>query len=152
MTQDPELGRFDEGLERRVDRALKQLPAPIAPPQFAARVMQRVNSEATGAAAHARPEAPRAVFEWPLGLKVAVTGGGFLVVAVALLMWPAALETARTAWHAPSVVFVRAAVSAARPMVPAALVYMTAMCAVAAAAVSMLKHVALGGATIHENS
>lgn len=152
MTQDPELNGFDEQLERRVDLALKQLPAPAAPPMFAARVMQRVNSEAAGAAALAMPEVPRAIFEWPLGWKIAITGGGFLVVAVALLMWPAALETARAAWHAPSGVFVRAAVSAARPMVPAALVYLTAMCAVAAAAVSMLKHVALGGATIHENS
>jgi hypothetical protein len=145
MTQDPEIDPIDPALERRVDRALKQLPLPAAPPQFAARVMQRLQT-------HAMPDVPRAAFEWALGWKIAITGGGFLVVAVALLMWPAAVETARTAWHAPSVVFVRAAVSAVRPMVPVALVYMTAMCAVAAAAVSMLKHVALGGATIHENS
>jgi hypothetical protein len=135
MTQDPNF----EPLERRVDRALKQLPPPAAPPQFAARVMLRVQ-------AHAMPEAQRSSFEWPLVWKVALSGAGFLVVAVALLMWPLALELARTAWHAPSVVFLRAAVSAARPMVPVALVYVTAMCVVSAAAVSMLKHVALGGA------
>ncbi len=144
MTQDPEFDiDIDVELERRVDRALKQLPIPSAPAAFSARVMQRVS-------AHASPELPPGAFEWPLAWKVALSGAGFLVVAVALLMWPLAVEFARTAWHAPSVVLVRAAVSAARPMVPVALVYVTAMCAVSAAAVAMLKHVALGGASHYE--
>lgn len=150
MTQDlkfdqpDELKQYDQ-LARQLGRALKQLPLPSAPPQFAARVMQRIDLQAAGTA-HAMPEVPRAPFEWPLAWKVALSGAGFLVVAVALLMYPLALESARSAWHAPSVVLLRAAVSAARPMVPVALVYITAMCAVAAAAVSMLRYVALGGA------
>jgi len=72
---------------------------------------------------------------------------GFVLVVSALLLWPLALEFASTSWQSPVVVFLRAAVAAARPLVPIALVYVTAMCAVPAAAVSMLKHVALGGPT-----
>lgn len=151
MTQDPESERelalaselelaLASELERRVDRVLKQLPPPSAPPAFAARVMRRIDALA--------PDAPSpAAFEWPLVWKVAFCGTGFLVVAAALLMWPLAIEYAHTAWNAPSVVLLRTAVDAVRPMVPAAVVYVTAMCAVAAATLSMLKHVALGGAS-----
>lgn len=128
MTQDP------DPLERRVDRALRRLPHPAAPPLFAERVMQRIE---TGARS----------LEWPVALKIALTGMSLVLVTGTFLMWPLALEFARTSWQSPAVVLLRTAGGAARPMVPIALVYVTAMCAVSAAAVSMLKHVALGGVT-----
>lgn len=127
-------------LEQRVHRALTQLPTPAAPPAFAARVMSRVS-------AHAMPEVSPAAFEWPAALRVALTGMSFALIVGALLMWPLALEFARTAWQSPVVSLLRVAAETARPMVPAALVYITAMCVVCAAAASMLKYVALGGAT-----
>ena len=133
MTQDPDL-------ERRVDRALKRLPYPSAPASLSARVMSRIDSQAAAA------PMVSASLEWPLFLKIALTGVSLVMVVGALLMWPLAIELARTSWDSPVVAVVRGALSAARPMVPIALVYITAMCAVAAAAVSMLKHVALGGA------
>ncbi len=144
MTQDPDRNLDLEGqLERRVDRALKQLPHPAAPASFAARVMRRIDVSGQSVA----PACVPASLEWPLALKIALTGLGFVLVVSALLLWPLALEFARTSWQSPAVVLVRAAVDAARPMVPIVLVYVTAMCAASAAAVSMLKHVALGGAT-----
>jgi hypothetical protein len=138
MTPDPaevELGEFPD-LERRVDRALKQLPTPPAPPALAAAVMRRV------ALADARMS-----FEWSGALKIGLSAIGASIVLVALLAWPLALDYARAVWYLPAVVLLRAAVSTIRPMVPVALMYVTAMCVVSAAAASMLKHVALGGAT-----
>ena len=135
MTQDPE-DQLELG--RRVDRALKRLPYPAAPSSFAARVMSRIEIDAAPVVSSS--------LEWPLFLKVALTGLSFAMVVGALLMWPLAIELAETSWNSPAVALLRGALSAARPMVPVALVYITAMCAVAAAAVSMLKHVALGGA------
>jgi len=150
MTQDPDRNLdLELQLEQRVDRALKQLRHPAAPASFAARVMRRIDvadvaDEPNGNVTPARvPASP----EWPLAWKIALTGMGFVLVVSALLLWPLALEFASTSWQSPVVVFLRAAVAAARPLVPIALVYVTAMCAVSAAAVSMLKHVALGGAT-----
>ena len=144
MTQDPEVnieaGREpDFELERRVDRALKQLPSPAAPAWFAARVMSRIDQQEMAVVVPAS-------LEWPLLLKIALTGVSLAMVVGALLMWPLALEFARTSWNSPAVALARGAVNAARDLVPIALVYVTAMCAVSAAAVSMLKHVALGGA------
>ena len=143
MAPDPVNPEFSE-LERRVDRGLKPLPVPAAPPALLRNVMravERIDSGATLAA-------PRAlVAEWPSALKIGMTAVGATIVVAALLMWPFALEYARTVWYSPSVVLLRAAVSTIRPMVPAGLMYVTAMCALCAAAASMLKHVALGGAT-----
>lgn len=127
-------------LERRVDRALKNLPRPAAPALFAARVMSRIDAESVSPVVSTS-------LEWPLFLKIALTGLSLAMVVGALLAWPLALELARTSWDSPVVALMRGVLSAARPMVPIALVYITAMCAVSAAAVSMLKHVALGGAT-----
>lgn len=138
MTHDPDL-------ERRVDRALKRLPAPPAPPALLSNIMGAID------AGVATPEiaAPRATFgaEWPVALKVALSAIGAAIVVVALLVWPLALEAARSVWYSPAVVLLRSAASTVRPIVPMALVYVTAMCVVCAAAASMLKHVALGGAS-----
>jgi len=125
-------------LERRVDRALKQLPAPKAPAGFAQALMRRIEDEDV---------APRRLFEWPVALKVALTAGGFAVIVGALLAWPFALEFARTTWQSPAVVLMVKTAAALRPMVPVALMYVTAMCVASAAAASLLKHVALGGAS-----
>ncbi len=137
MTLDP------ADLERRVDRALKQLPMPAAPPAFGARLMRRIAREQ----AVALPGAARASFEWPVALKIAVSAVSAALVTGALMMWPLAMEFARTSWQSPVVVLLRVAAAAARPMIPVALIYVTAMCAACAAAASMLKHVALGGAS-----
>jgi hypothetical protein len=146
MTPDPadvQSGEFPE-FERRVDRALKRLPAPTAPPALLTNVMRAIDGEAAGALA-----APPATFadEWPVLLKIGLSAIGAAIVMAALLAWPLALDYARTAWYSPAVVLLRTAISTIRPMVPVALMYVTAMCVVAAAAASMLKHVALGGAT-----
>lgn len=147
MTQDPDRNLdLELQLERRVDRALKQLPCPSAPASFAARVMRQIDL-LDAPVENAAPARVPASLEWPLALKIALTGMSLALVVGAFLVWPLALEFAGTGWQSPVAVFLRAAVSAARPLVPIALVYVTAMCAVSAAAVSMLKHVALGGAT-----
>jgi hypothetical protein len=146
MTLDPAEVELAE-LERRVDRALKQLPAPSAPPAFASAVMRRVLLEHAG---DGPGRASLGSFEWPIALKIALTAAGFALVVGALMAWPLALEYVRTGWQSPAVVLLRAAVAAVRPLVPAVLMYVTAMCVACAAAASMLKHVALGGATIHE--
>jgi len=135
MTHDPEL-------ERRVDRALKQLPAPSAPPALLSNIMRAVAAGDSSAVARA----PLAA-EWPVALKVALSFIGASIVVAALLLWPLALDAARSIWYAPGIVLLRSVVSTARPLVPVALIYVTAMCVVCAAAASMLKHVALGGAT-----
>jgi len=135
MTHDPEL-------ERRVDRALKQLPAPSAPPALLSNVMRAVAAGESSAVARA----PLAA-EWPVALKVALSFIGASIVVAALLLWPFALDAARSIWYAPGIVLLRSVVSTARPLIPVALIYVTAMCVVCAAAASMLKHVALGGAT-----
>ena len=145
MTTDPaevESSEFPE-FERRVDRALKQLPLPAAPPAFAAAVMRRVSL----AESESPAEAPLSAFEWPVALKIALTAAGFALVAGALAVWPIVLESLRSTWQSPVILLARAAADALRPMIPAALVYVTAMCAACAAAASLLKHVALGGAT-----
>lgn len=129
MTPDPEL-------ERRVDRALKQLPVPSAPPALLSNILRAIEHDAAAAAA-----------EWPVALKVAFSAMGAAIVVAALLMWPLALDAARSIWYAPAVVLLRSAISTVRPMVPVALIYVTAMCVVCATAASMLKHVALGGAS-----
>ena len=136
MTQDPE---DNLELERRVHRALKGLSHPAAPASFALRVMSRIDQAEMAPVVSAS-------LEWPLFLKIALTGVSLAMVVGALLMWPFAVELVRTSWDSPVVAVMRGALSVARPMVPIALVYITAMCAVSAAAVSMLKHVALGGA------
>jgi len=135
MTPDPADFESDEfpRLERRVDLALKQLPAPAAPPALLRNVMRAVE----------RPAAP----EWPIALKIGLSAIGAAIVVVALFVWPLALDYARTVWYSPAAALLRGAVSTVRPMVPAGLMYVTAMCVVAAGAASMLKHVALGGAT-----
>ncbi|TAK18656.1 MAG: hypothetical protein EPO35_01225 [Acidobacteria bacterium] len=133
--------RFDSSVDaelaRRVDAALKQLPAPAAPATLAARVMGAIRDEAPA----------RAGVEWPVAWKIALTAMAALLVAGALLAWPYALEFARTGWQSPAVVLLRATAAAARPLVPVALLYIAAMVAACAAAASMLKHVALGGAS-----
>jgi hypothetical protein len=139
MTQDPEDIERAE-LERRVDRAVKRLPAPPAPAHFSARVMQRIQ-------AGPLPDAVPASFEWPVALKIAVMAVSAALIVSALVFWPLALEFARTSWQSPAALLLRDAAAAVRPMVPAALIYLTAMCVACAAAASMLKHVALGGAT-----
>lgn len=136
MTLDPELEQLEQ-LEQRVDRALKQLPKPSAPTAFASAVMHRVRRETPA----------RASFEWPIALKIALTATGFAMIVGALVAWPLALEFARTSWRSPEIVLLRTAASTVRPMIPAALMYVTAMCVACAAAASMLKHVALGGAS-----
>ena len=146
MTKKPadlESPEFPE-LERRVDRAVKRLPNPSAPPAFTSAVMRRVSEQRTFVAASA---ATPAVFEWPVALRIALTAGGFAVIVGAWLVWPLALEFARTTSQSPAIVLLVNAAAAARPLVPAALMYMTAMCVAAAAAASLLRHVALGGAT-----
>jgi hypothetical protein len=125
-------------LERRVDRALKALPAPKAPAAFASALMRRIEGEEAQ---------PLRLFEWPVALRIALTAGGFAVIVGALLAWPLALEFARTSWQSPAVVLVLKAAAAVRPMVPGALMYVTAMCVASAAVASLLKHVALGGAS-----
>ena len=139
MTREPAERELTE-LERRVDRALKSLPAPAAPPAFAPALMRRVRAEQ-----HAAESAGSV--EWPVALKIAFTATGFAMVVGALVAWPWALEFARTTWQSPAVSLVIRAAAALRPMVPAALMYVTAMCVACAAAASMLKHVALGGAS-----
>jgi hypothetical protein len=129
-------------LERRVDRALKALPAPGAPPALLSNVLRRV-AAADGVAA----PATSAVFEWPLALKLALSVLSAVLIISGLTLWPRALELARPGWESPVVVLLRVVVSAVRPMVPVALLYLAAMCTAAAAAVSLLKHVALGGAS-----
>src|SRR5699024_4655318 len=89
MTQDPE-DIFE--LERRVDRALKQLPYPPAPSTLSMRVMRAVSaSERTRAA------------EWPVAVKIAMSAAGFALIVGALLLWPLALDLARTSWQSPGV-------------------------------------------------
>jgi hypothetical protein len=143
MTQKPV--DLESELEQRVDRALKRLPAPAAPPAFLSAVMRRVTEKRPSFAE--APEGKPAVFEWPVALRIALTAGGFAVIVGALVAWPLALEFARTSWQSPAIVLLVKAASAVRPMVPAALMYMTAMCVASAAAASLLKHVALGGAS-----
>ena len=82
-----------------------------------------------------------------MALKIAMSAAGFALIVGALLLWPLAIDLARTSWQSPVMVVVRAAAETARPIIPAVLVYVTAMCAALAAAASMLKHVALGGAS-----
>jgi len=138
MTHDPEL-------ERRVDRALKQLPAPSAPPALLSNIMRAIENDAAAAAPAVARLPPAA--EWPVAMRIAFSAMGAAIVVAALLLWPLALDAARSIWYAPLVVLLRSAVSTARPMVPMALIYLTAMCVVCATAASMLKHVALGGAS-----
>jgi hypothetical protein len=136
MTMDP--ADFESAeLERRVGRALKQLPSPTAPPAFASAVMRRVLNDKPSYAG----------FEWPLALRIALTAGGFALIVGALVAWPLALEFVRTSAQSPAIVLLLKAAAAVRPMVPAALMYVTAMCVASAAAASLLKHVALGGAS-----
>lgn len=129
-------------LERRVDRALKRLPTPPAPATLLARVMAGVREPSPGAAPALVPAS-----EWPLALRIALVAVSVAMVAGALLLWPLALDWARTTWQSPAIVLVRVAAGAARPMLPIVLMYLAAMCAACAAAASVLKHVALGGAS-----
>lgn len=139
MTTDP----FDPSeLERRVDRALKRLPTPAAPATLMARVMNGVREQSLGAAPALAPAS-----EWPLALRIALVTVSAAMVVGALLLWPLALDWARTTWRSPAIALVRLAAGAARPMLPIALMYVAAMCAACAAAASVLKHVALGGAS-----
>jgi hypothetical protein len=140
MTHDPDL-------ERCVDRALKQLPTPPAPPALLSNIIRGIDAIDTNDARDVAVPGAVVRAEWPIAVRVAFSAIGAFIVIGALLMWPLALEAARSVWYSPAVVLLRAAAATVQPLVPAALIYVTAMCVLCAAAASMLKHVALGGAS-----
>jgi hypothetical protein len=140
MTHDPDL-------ERRVDRALKQLPVPSAPPALLSNVMRAIDVVHVNDDVEFAVAVPGVRAEWPIAARVAFSAIGALIVIAALLLWPLALDALRSVWYSPAVVLLRAAAETVRPLMPAVLIYVTAMCVLSAAAASMLKHVALGGAS-----
>lgn len=128
-------------LERRVDRALKGLPTPLAPATLLSRVMRVVEGERADALV------VPAIGEWPVALKLTLSVLGAALIVAGVALWPSAVALTEPEWESPTVVLIRAAVVATRPWIPVVAVYLAAMCAAAAAAVSLLKHVALGGAS-----
>lgn len=135
-------------------RALRELPAPLAPPTLAPRVMAAVQARL------ARPPA-RTWFDWPLRWRVTT-----VVAAVAMLIgvigaWPVVLEwgqptvdavtrraagllhTAQVALNLAGIVF-RAVW---HPVVMPFVLFVTAMTIACATVGAMLGRVALGGAS-----
>jgi hypothetical protein len=144
-------------LERAVDRALRALPGPKAPPTLLPRVMASVRAA----------QAPRARtwFTWPLGWQLASAAA--LVVLISGMAW--LLPSAAAAIHAPisgvasdAVARVQQAAEDARqlasatsilwrtflqPLVKVAFVLVLMMCGACAAFGTALSRVALGGAS-----
>lgn len=128
-------------LERRVDRALKGLPTPLAPATLLSRVMRVVEGERADALV------VPAIGEWPVALKLALSVLGAALIVAGVVWWPSAVALTEPEWKSPTIVLMRTIAAAARPWIPVVIVYLAAMCAAAAAAVSLLRHVALGGAS-----